>query len=74
MKKPIKQYQFRVIEGTWRDVIGDSREILANVLNELNIIIDDKCEFCRIKDYENERYIYYRVYGGKITIDIWKLD
>ena len=38
------------------------------------MIIDDKTEFARFKDYENERTIIYRSYGGRIQLQIRKWD
>lgn len=69
IKKPIKEYIFRPIGGQYIDV--STNKILADVLLELNIILDDKTEFARIRT--DETLIFYRAYtGAKITIEIWK--
>lgn len=74
MVKPIHDYQFRLVQGVWRDVLGNNGDILANVLEDYDIVVDDKAEFIRFKDYERGYSIYYRAFGGKITLTIWKLD
>lgn len=71
--KPLKEIQFRPIEGIWRDVTGDSGT-LAETLERLNIIIDDKTQFARIYDYANDICIYYRASAMKIRITIWKIN
>ena len=65
---------FQEVGGQWLRV--DSRDpappTLAEVFNELQIIIDDNTQFCRIIRYY-EKYketITYRAYGGRITINI----
>ena len=74
MTKPIKEYIFKNVGGMFVNVAGES-ETLADILRQLEIVIDDKCQFARFYDYENERCIYYRAYNwGKITITIWKLE
>ena len=72
MVKPIAKFQFRVIEGLYRDVL-DKEEVLADVLLEYDLVVDDKAEFIRFKDYDKGLAIWYRSYGGKVTITIWKL-
>ena len=69
--KPMAEYIFRNVDGYWRNISGES-EILADVLHKLEIDFPDKCEFARYNDYENQRSIWIRAYGGKITITIWK--
>ena len=73
MTKPIREYRFREIEGIWRDIRGDN-EILADVLEQYSIIVDDRCQFARIYDYERHICFYYRVDGGLITLILWKID
>lgn len=73
MIKPIKEMVFQNVGGIWRNVAGDSA-ILADVLNALGLIIDDKCEFARFKDFENNLSIWYRANGGRITITLWKIQ
>lgn len=70
--KPLKEIQFRPIEGIWQDVAGDSGT-LAETLERLNIIIDDKTQFARIYDYENKICIFYRASAMLVKITIWKI-
>lgn len=71
--KPNKEMIFRYVGGRFVNMSGDS-EILADVLHELNIEVDEKCEFARFKDYVNNRSIFYRAFDGKITIQIWNIQ
>lgn len=74
MKTKPRTYIFKQVEGIWLDITaGDSAKSLADTLESLNIIIDDKCEFARFKNYQTEQLILYKVWEGKITIDIWHL-
>lgn len=73
MHNPEEKKIFKQVEGIWRNITGDSAT-LAETFERLGIIIDDKCEFARFRDYENNRYIIYRAALGEITIAIWKLD
>lgn len=62
-------YEFRPIEGVWRNISGDS-EILANFLEREGIIIDDRTRYARIVDYEQECTFLYRHYDAlRITIE-----
>lgn len=73
--KPIRMI-FQEVGGMWRRI--DSQEpkppTLADTLKELNIVIDDKTEFARIRDYLYNNYIFYRNNGGKIIIEIWDIE
>lgn len=71
MTKPLREMIFRPIDGIWRDC--SNGVVLADVLNEFELIIDDRAEFIRLKDYQRNISIYYRASAGKITITIWKL-
>ena len=72
MAKPIHSYRFHAIEGMWRD--GNTGIILADLLLMYDLLIDDKCEFARMKDYERNISIWYRrPSNGLITIEIWQL-
>lgn len=74
MNKPIKKYLFYEVEGIWVNVLGESKTC-AQVLDELNIIIDDKCNFARFYDYENNIMILYKALTPrKIEIYIWKIQ
>lgn len=76
MTKPIADMIFRKVSGIWRRVDSPSQNppTLAEILEELNIIVDDNCEFARIKQYDKMRAIWYRASAGKITITIWKIN
>ena len=71
MTKPVKEMIFRPIDGIWRDC--SNGVVLADVLNEYELVIDDRAEFIRLKDYQRNFSIYYRASAGKITITIWKI-
>lgn len=72
MSKPKLYLVFRPVEGMWRSA---DDILLADFLAGRGLVIDDRTEFARIKDYEAHEYIFYRAYGAlKITITIWHLD
>lgn len=72
MVKPLQDIAFFLMpDGIWRDVEG---HILADVLANYDIIVDDRCQFARLYDYERKFIIYYRVYGGKITLTIHRMN
>lgn len=74
MKDPIREYVFRNVDGVWRDVTGDG-DILADVLLQYDLVVDDKAQFVRFIDYEHDIYILYRAYNdAKITLTIWRLE
>ena len=73
MKKPIHSYQFRLIDGMWRDVKADGG-VLADVLAQYSLEIDYRTEFARIKDHELDLSFWYRAYGGKIELEIYKIE
>ena len=73
MEKPIHEYVFRNVDGIWRDVAGNG-DILADVLLRYDLLVDDKAEFIRFKDYERGIYMWYRAYNeAKITLTVWRL-
>lgn len=72
MAKPLKEMIFRCIEGIWQD--ASTQRVLADVLEEYDILVDDRCEFARIKDYARNVSIWYRASAGKVTLTIWKLN
>ena len=73
MEKPIHKYVFRNVDGIWRDVAGNG-DILADVLIRYDLVVDDKAEFIRFKDYERGIYMWYRAYNeAKITLTVWRL-
>ena len=63
---------FRPIDGIWRDC--STGAVLADVLADYELVIDDRAEFVRLRDYVRSVSIYYRATAGKITIVIWALD
>lgn len=67
---------FANVGGIWRRVDSPSLEpqTLAEVLKEIEIIVDDDTEYCRIIRYykEYEEHIIYKTYGGHTTITINK--
>lgn len=71
MTKPIKELIFRQIDGIWREC--SDWAVLADVLNEYELVIDDRAEFIRFRDYQRNVSIWYRASSGKITLTIWKL-
>lgn len=73
MEKPICDYLFLQVKGIWRDVLGTRGDILADVLSAFDLLVDDKAEYVRYKDYTRGLCIIYRAYGGKITLTMWKL-
>lgn len=65
-----EEHIFKCIGGKWLGIsAGDSGLILSDYLDTLGILIDECTQFARIIYNEYTR-IYYRVYGGKITITI----
>lgn len=71
MTKPIKEMIFRVIDGMWRDC--SDGKILARVLYEYDLVIDDRTQFARIYDYERKVCFWYRASAGKIKLTLWAL-
>lgn len=71
MTKPVKEMIFRPIDGIWQDCSNGA--VLADVLSEYELVIDDRAEFIRLKDYQRNLSIYYRASAGKITITIREL-
>lgn len=74
MTKPIIEYQFRLIEGVWRDVLGKDERVLADVLAEYEIQMDDRTQFARLYDYRRELGFYYRAFNyAKIILLIFRI-
>ena len=71
MTKPLQETSFFQIDGIWQDAFGN---VLADFLTRYDIIIDDRCQFARLYDYERMISIWYRAYGGKVTITIWRIS
>lgn len=72
MTKPIAEHIFRPIDGIWQD--ASTQRVLADVLAEYDIVVDDRCEFARIKDYARKISIWYRASAGKVTLTFWEID
>lgn len=73
MVKPLKDYDFRLIGGVFRDIKNQEQELLTDVLTKYEIIVDDRTQFARLYDYVREIVIYYRSHGNVVTIIIWKM-
>ena len=73
MVKPLKDYDFRLIGGVFRDIKYQEQELLTDVLTKYDIIVDDRTQFARLYDYVREIVIYYRSHGNVVTIIIWKM-
>lgn len=73
MVKPLKEYDFRLIGGVFRDIKNQEQELLTDVLTKYEIIVDDRTQFARLYDYVREIVIYYRSHGNVVTIIIWKM-
>ena len=71
MTKPLHEMIFRPIDGIWRDC--STGAVLADVLSEYELVIDDRAEFIRFRDYQRNVSIWYRASAGKISITIWQL-
>lgn len=71
MVKPICEMIFREISGVWQD--ASSGRVLADVLADYGIVVDDRCVFARFRDYERNISIWYRASAGKVTITIWEV-
>lgn len=48
MVKPLKDYDFRLIGGVFRDIKYQEQELLTDVLTEYEIIVDDRTQFARL--------------------------
>lgn len=73
MVKPLKDYDFRLIGGVFRDIKYQEQELLTDVLTKYDIIVDDRTQFARLYDYVRDIVIYYRSHGNVVTITIWKM-
>lgn len=62
---------FRPIEGVWKDCSDGT--ILADVLFEYDLLIDDRTQFARIYDYERRICFWYRSKPGCVKLTLWAL-
>lgn len=72
MTKPIIEYIFRPMPEIWTD--ASTGKVLADVLAEYEIIVDDRCQFARMYDYTRGVEILYRASAGKVSITIFKIE
>lgn len=71
MVKPKLYLVFRLVDGQWLSAEGI---LLAEFLANRGIVMDDRCQFARLYDYDAYECIWYRAYSAqKITITIWDL-
>lgn len=70
MIKPLQEITFRPVSGMWVDAEG---HVLADVLASYEIVVDDRCEFARLKDYERMIEFFYRANARKITLTCWRI-
>lgn len=74
MSKPLHYYQFRFIDGLWRDVAGNGG-VLADVLTLWELEIDYRTQFARIKDFETGLEFTFRAWTcAKIELTVNKLN
>lgn len=71
MVKPLQDITFFPMGDIWQDVEG---HVLADFLASYDIIIDDRTEFARLKDYEHRLSIWYRAGARKVRITIWRME
>ena len=71
MAKPLQEVKFFPIDGMWRDAFGN---ILADFLAKYDIIVDDRCQFMRLYDYQRKLCIYYRASAGKVELTLWRIE
>lgn len=73
MNKPIKKIIFQPMQGIWQDDASDSGT-LAETLQRLGIIIDDRTQFARLYDYEKGIQINVHIGARNTYIEIWQLQ
>lgn len=71
MTKPIQEYIFRPMPDMWTD--ASSGKVLADVLQEYEIIVDDRTQFARIYDYERGICFWYRAAANKIVLTLYHI-
>ena len=72
MSSILQEYRFYLTrEGVWMDAFGN---VLADILAKYEIIVDDRCQFARLIDYDCAICFEYRAYpGGKITLTLSRI-
>ena len=72
MQRPIVEYTFKQVDGKWVDIKGEGF-LLADVLESYGIIVDERTEFLRLRDYSRMISFWYRDMGGKVTLTLWRM-
>ena len=70
MIKPLQDITFHQMGEMFMDAEG---HVLADVLSSYEIVVDDRCQFARLYDYERMICIYYRASARKVRLTIWRL-
>ena len=70
MVKPLREFTFLPMGDHWQDVDG---RVLADVLAEYEIVVDDRTQFARLYDYERMECIYYRASAGRVRLTFWQI-
>lgn len=63
---------FRKIGGIWTD--AGTNSVLADVLAKYDIVIDDRCQFARLYDYDRGILFYYRASAGCVKLTLMPLN
>lgn len=71
MVKPLQEIVFRPVDRVWMDAEG---HILADVLAYYDIVVDDRCQFARLYDYERMILFYYRASALRVTLTCWRIQ
>lgn len=69
MGKSAFEMTFVVVDGVWRDITSSTGKILADVLLDYNLEIDNRTQFARLYDYQIGYRIEFRAYGGQIKLN-----
>lgn len=73
MSKPLREYIFRPVDGIWTEISGTGHT-LAEVLSQYQIIVDDRCNFARLYDYDQRIIFLYHASAGKATLTLLKME
>lgn len=69
----LKNYDFRLIDGMWRDVLNHEQKTLAQVLQEYGLLVDDRAQFCRLYDFDLELEFKYRAHAARVELFVYSL-
>lgn len=72
MTHPICEYIFRPMPDIWTD--ASTGKVLADVLAEYGIIVDDRTQFARLYDYERGICFLYRAFANKVTLTLLRIS